>query len=105
MKSKLKRDKFRTARGGYSRLLDLNCRLCNSPVVSYQKDGPGHIYRLYFDRIASPEKLVGLGKYNLKDVESLRCPKCKEILGTPYIYKAEKRKCFRLYNGSVIKNK
>lgn len=105
MKIKLKRDKFRIVRGGYSLLLELNCRLCSLLVVKYQKDGPGSIYRLYFDRIVYPEKLVGLGKFNLKDVQSLKCPKCKEILGTPYIYKAEKRKCFRLYNGALVKNK
>lgn len=105
MRNKLKRDKFRTARGGYSRLLELNCRLCNSMVIKYQKDGPGSIYRLYFDRIIAPEGLAGLENSKIENISSLKCPRCKEILGTPYIYKAEKRKCFRLYNGALVKNK
>jgi hypothetical protein len=105
MKQKLKSDKFRTARGGSARVLDLYCRLCNAHVLKYQKDGPGTIYRLYFDRIISPNNLVNLQNNVLKDILVLRCPLCNEILGTPYIYKSEKRKCFRLYSGALIKNK
>lgn len=105
MRQKLKQDKFRTARGGSARVLDLYCRLCNAHVLRYQKDGPGSIYRLYFDRIMSPENLVNLQRRALKDVLVLRCSTCKEILGTPYVYKSEKRKCFRLYSGALIKNK
>jgi hypothetical protein len=59
-KLELKRDKYKSTRGGYSRLLNLHCRKCNSLVAVYQKDGPGNLRRLYLDRILAPDKLVGL---------------------------------------------
>ncbi len=98
-----KRDKFKHARGGYSRLLDISCRSCETPILVYQKDGPGNLRRLYMDRIFSPEKLTGLEKGNVKNVQPLRCPKCSEIVGTPYIYKKENRLAFRLYQDAVVK--
>ena len=99
----LQRDKYKSARGGYSRLLNVCCRKCESVVLVYQKDGPGNLRRLYLDRIFAPNNLVGLQTLNIKDVPVLKCKKCSEILGTPYIYIKEKRKAFRLYQDSVIK--
>ena len=103
MKTILKRDKFKSARGGYSRLLDISCRKCGQQVVTYQKDGPGNLRRLYLDRIFSPDQLVGLQNSNLKDISQLKCTKCDEVLGTPYVYPKESRKAFRLYQDSVVK--
>ena len=100
---KFKKDKYKSARGGHSRLLDVCCRKCESVVVVYQKDGPGNLRRLYLDRIFSPAEMVGLQALNIKDVPALKCKKCGEILGTPCIYIKEKRKAFRLYQDSVIK--
>jgi hypothetical protein len=100
---KLKRDKFRTARGGHSRLLNLNCRSCGKFVLNYQKDGPGPIYRLYLDRIFGPIELVNLQYKNLKDIQSLKCKNCKKILGVVYVYKKETRKAFRVFSGSLVK--
>lgn len=100
---KLKKDRYKSARGGYSRLLDVFCRKCENLVVVYQKDGPGNLRRLYLDRIFEPMEMVGLQTLNIKDVPILRCSKCFEILGTPYIYPKEKRKAFRLYQDAVIK--
>lgn len=99
----LKKDKYKAARGGYSRLLNICCRKCESIVVVYQKDGPGNLRRLYLDRIFDPAELVGLQALNIKDIPALKCKKCSEVLGTPYIYIKEKRKAFRLYQNSAIK--
>lgn len=100
---KLKRDKYRTARGGCTRLLDLKCRSCGEKVLNYQKDGPGQIYRLYLDRIFAPIELVNLQYKNLKEINPLKCPGCKKLLGVPYIYKKETRKSFRIFAGALIK--
>ncbi|MHB8830885.1 MAG: hypothetical protein ACYC44_02120 [Patescibacteria group bacterium] len=100
---KFKKDKYKSARGGHSRLLNVCCRKCESVVVVYQKDGPGNLRRLYLDRIFAPANLVGLQALNIKDVPTLKCKKCSEILGMPYIYLKEKRKAFRLYQDAVIK--
>ncbi len=102
-KTTLKKDKYKSARGGYSSLLDLFCRKCESLVAVYQKDGPGNLLRTYFDRIIFPENLVDLQKKNIKEIPNLKCKKCGEIIGSPYIYPPEKRKAFRLYQDSVIK--
>lgn len=98
-----KKDKYKSARGGHSRLLNVCCRKCENIVVVYQKDGPGNLRRLYLDRIFAPDNLVGLQNFNIDDVPTLKCKKCSEILGTPYIYSKEKRKAFRLYQDFVIK--
>lgn len=102
-KLKFKRGKFKSSRGGCSRLLDLYCQKCNSLVATYQKDGPGNLLRLYMDRIMSPENLVGLQYKNIKDTLPLRCGNCELIIGMPYIYEREKRKAFRIVHDTVIK--
>ena len=99
----LKRDKYKSSRGGYSRLLNICCRKCENIVAVYQKDGPGNLQRMYLDRIFSPDELVDLQLLDIKDVPVLRCKKCNEVLGTPYIYLKEKRKAFRLHQDAVIK--
>ena len=100
---KLKRDKFRTERGGCSRLLEFKCRSCGQPVLSYQKDGPGQIYRLYLDRIFGPIELINLQYKNLKEINPLKCSGCKKLIGVPYIYKKETRKSFRIFAGALVK--
>jgi len=102
-KLKFKKDKFNNARKGGSKLLELNCRKCNSLIAVYQKDGPGSLLRLYLDRICSPDKLVNLQKKSIKEILALRCEKCHELIGTPYIYEKENRKAFRLYHDAVVK--
>jgi len=84
-------------------LLNVCCRKCESLVVVYQKDGHGNLRRLYLDRIFEPVEMVGLQALNIKKIPALKCKRCSEILGTPYIYIKEKRKAFRLYQDSVIK--
>ena len=97
------KDKYKSARGGHSRLLNVCCRKCENVVVVYQKDGPGNLRRLYLDRIFQPQEMIGLQNQNINDIAPLKCKKCSEVLGTPYIYIKEKRKAYRLYQDSVIK--
>jgi len=90
---KFKNDKYKKARGGKSRLLEIICVVCQTPLFKYQKDGPGILKRLYIDRIQE-----------LKDQESkLICPKCKEHLGTLIIYEKENRPAYRLFEGAITK--
>lgn len=88
----LKNDRYRKARGGKSRFLDISCSKCGTPLMVYQKDGPGTFKRAYLDRI-------------MTTVTSrlLRCQKCHHIIGVPYMYPKERRKAFLIELGSVIK--
>ena len=103
MDFEFKRDKYKNARGTHSRIMNLHCRVCKTLFAVYQKDGPGNLRRLYMDRILFPKRLLGLEKKPLKDVATLRCPKCKEDIGTPYIYSKEKRKAFKVYQDMIVK--
>jgi|SRR3989344_1224662 len=104
MKTRLtfKKDKYSKARGSYSRCLNIYCRKCESLILTYQKDGPGNLRRLYLDRIFSPKNFADLQKQG-KLVPNLNCNQCKEVLGIPYIYSKEKRKAFRLFQDAVVK--
>lgn len=90
---KLKSDKYRKSRGGYSRLLELSCTNCKNLLFSYQKDGPGILKRLYLDRIFN---------FNNKN-KKLICPKCKNTLGVLYIYEKENRPAYKLLERSISK--
>lgn len=100
---RLKRDKYKSARGGYSRLLNLHCRKCNTVFAEYQKDGPGNLRRLYMDRIMAPKKLVGLENKSIKEVSPVKCPKCGFIVGMPYVYKKEKQKSISCISRCISK--
>ncbi|OGZ57379.1 MAG: hypothetical protein A3F94_00515 [Candidatus Spechtbacteria bacterium RIFCSPLOWO2_12_FULL_38_22] len=91
---KLKNDKFKKSRGGYSRWLLISCEKCKNSMFTYQKDGSGILKRLYFDRI------VGLDS---KNFGNLICRKCRIVIGTPIIYKKEHRKAYRLFVGAIEK--
>lgn len=99
----LKKDKYRKKRGDYSRWLVVLCENCKSPIVSYQKDGPGILKRLYFDRIVAPADFTGLDKKPIKSAPPLICRKCKKVLGVPFIWAKEKRPVYRLFVGAVDK--
>lgn len=102
-KNNFKSDKFRKARGGYSRFLSVACKHCGNGILAYQKDGPGLLKRLYLDRIFTPENLAKLQTFPISKVSNLICPKCKSVLGVPYIYPKEKRSAFRLFVGAITK--
>ncbi len=96
-------DKYKKARGGYSRLLKISCVKCATELCYYQKDGPGLLKRMYLDRIHGSRLYSGLQKKSLKQIPSLVCRGCKELLGIPMIYKKENRFAFRLFVGAVTK--
>ena len=87
-------DKYKKSRGGYSRLLIISCAKCEHSLCNYQKDRPGILKRMYFDRISG---IIPNFKNNLL------CPKCKEVLGIPIIYKKENRSAYRLFAASISK--
>ena len=93
MELKLKKDKFRKSRGGRSRWLSVSCEKCKTPILIYQKDGPGILKRLYIDRIVLP----------VPSVKNLTCSKCKTLLGVRMVYKKENRFAYRLFAGAVGK--
>jgi hypothetical protein len=100
---KIKRDKYKSARGGDSKILNLHCRKCDIIFAVYQKDGPGNLRRMYMDRIMEPQSLVGLRSEDIKDIKPIKCGECGAILAMPYIYKKESRNAFRVIQAAVIK--
>ncbi len=90
---KFKKDKYKSARRGYSRLLDISCEHCSAHLCYYQKDGPGILKRMYLDRIID-------SKPTTKD---LTCPNCQRTLGVLTVYEKEKRDAYRLFVGAVVK--
>ena len=103
MNFKFKKDKYKKARGNKSKLLNIYCDSCDAFILTYQKDGPGQLKRLYLDRIFHPKNLTNLDKQPLNKIQNLVCSNCKGPIATPYIYKKENRKAFRLYQSAVNK--
>lgn len=103
IKTKFKKDKYRESRGGYSRFLNIYCHHCDSKILTYQKDGPGELKRMYLDRIVAPENLFKLQNLPIKEVPNLICGKCKYTIAIPYVYPKEKRNAFRIFVGAIIK--
>lgn len=93
-RSIFKNDKFKSTRGGYSRMLAISCEKCGELICHYQKDGPGYLRRMYLDRIINPKV----------DINSnvLSCTQ-GHILGTAIIYEKENRPAFRLHVDAVTK--
>jgi len=89
----MKNDRYKKARGGWSRILDIRCEKCEEHIAFYQKDGPGPLKRMYLDRMSE----------HPSDSEKLACSNCNETLGTKIIYKKEDRPAYRLFVGSVTK--
>ena len=89
----MKNDKYKKSRGGWSRMLDICCEHCGSHICFYQKDGPGLLKRMYYDRISGfPTKS-----------NQLVCTKCNSVLGIGNIYEKEHRPAYRLFVGSITK--
>ncbi len=98
-----KNDKYRKNRGGYTRLISVICLNCEEKILEYQKDGPGALKRIYIDRIIYPKNLKKLKDGDVKDIKLLKCPNCQVVIGSPYIYKKENRKSFKVFQDSIIK--
>ncbi len=102
-KIKFKSDKYKKARGGYSRLLDVCCEGCGTHLCFYQKDGPGMLKRMYLDRIYESAIYSNLHNQPIKKLPQLVCQNCRRLLGVPIEYEKEKRAAFRLFQGAVTK--
>jgi len=100
---KLKSDKYKKARGGGSKLLDIQCSSCHQHLFFYQKDGPGILKRMYLDRIYESINYSNLGNLPLQKIPQLTCPQCHQLIGVPYVYEREQRLAFRLFSGAVSK--
>jgi hypothetical protein len=100
---KLKQDKYRKARDGHSKLLDVYCSKCSEHLFYYQKDGLGILKRTYLDRIYNSREFENLQHLSLDKIQQLICPKCGKHIGTPIIYKKENRLAFRLFEGTISK--
>lgn len=94
-KYKIKKDKYRKARGGYSKILLIICTKCQEELLVYQKDGPGILKRMYDDRI--------LVIKNIKKTETLNCGSCKEMVAKAMIYKKENRPAWKVLRGKLQK--
>jgi hypothetical protein len=90
---KLKSDKYRKDRGGYSRVLELSCASCSNRICYYQKDGPGILKRTYLDR------MIGYDGAR----EKIICSSCNALIGNYYIYEKENRPAFAIIPGTVSK--
>ena len=90
---KIKKDAYRKARGGSSRVLDVCCEHCGQHLTYYKKDGPGILKRMYVDRFID----------NVPQEKELTCQNCQHILGKKIIYEKEKREAYRLFVGAVTK--
>ena len=88
-------DKYRRSRGGQATLLSLKCSHCGQIICTYQKDGPGTLKRIYFDRIKG---------FKPSTTKTLTCPNCNETLGIPIVYKKENRNSYRLFVGAISKH-
>jgi hypothetical protein len=93
MTYKFKRDRFRAARGGTSRLLAVSCEKCDRLISYYQKDGPGVLKRLYIDRMIDHTNLA----------DQLICGGCEQVVGIRFVYTKEDRPAYRLFTGAVTK--
>ncbi len=89
-----KKDQYRDVRGGHSRFLKITCEGCGAFLGIYQKDGPGHLRRMYIDRLHTSHIQVG---------KEASCPDCKRVIGTKIQYKKENRPAIRLYVDAVAK--
>lgn len=93
---KLIRDTYQRSRGGNSVMLAIGCAKCDKGIMIYQKDGPGPLKRCYLDRIAwkaggGVEESRELWKNN-----PLQCPHCLVKIGSPMVYKKERRSAISL---------
>ena len=85
-----KRDGYARSRGGTSVWLVISCGSCDTPLLLYQKDGPGRLLRLYLDRIFVPADLPHA---------DLACPHCQTVMAVSFVYLPEDRPALRLIPG------
>jgi len=95
---KFKQDIYTQNRGNYSEFFELHCRKCGCKIAKYQKDGAGHLLRIYVDRISENNDLL-----NFEVDKKIICPNCQRLLGLGYLYPKEKRPAYILFQDTIIK--
>lgn len=90
---KYKKDKYQKTRGGNSRILNITCEHCGEHITYYQKDGPGILKRMYFDRFIDYKPTQ----------KELICKSCNRVVGIKFNYKKENRSAYRMFVGSTAK--
>lgn len=74
-----KNDKYKRARGNYSRLLTISCADCSMYICNYPKDGPGILKRMYVDRITN-SVFAGPSCQSPQELERFECPNCNQTV-------------------------
>lgn len=92
----LKKDKYFENRKGYSQIYSIHCAKCDELLTYYQKDGGGHIKRLYLDRINNP-----IYKQDFSIDKKISCHKCGSLIGLGYLYNKEQRPAYKLFEQSI----
>lgn len=54
MRYVVRKDKYSKVRGGSDKFYIISCVKCQNEIFIYQKDGPGHLLRMYLDRFVAP---------------------------------------------------
>jgi hypothetical protein len=105
-----KKDRYRKARGGKTKLIDIYCSSCGTLLLIYQKDFlKGGLKRCYLDRIFYPPKYCDLQHRedikSVKDIPKLQCENCKTVIGTLMRYnkQGEDRLAYNLIQNNLIK--
>lgn len=106
MSIEIKKDKYFKARDSYAEFWSLACSNCNTPVILYQKDGHGKLYRCYLNRIFAPKEYASLQftAEGTKDMPPMKCPNCDALFGKPMLH-WEGRLAYVLSRGGWKKKK
>jgi ribosomal protein S27E len=101
------KDRYRAVRGGSSAYLTIGCAACGTPLLLYQKDGPGTLYRMYLDRILAPPALASLQHTcaSKEDMPNLTCPACGAVVAAPAHTPSARRLAFRVIRGRLVKKR
>ena len=103
--SQFKNDRYKRARGGYSRLLIISCEECGRHICDHQKDGPGILRRIYLDRISNSKKYSGLRDVSIGKIPPMKCDPRDRILGVCVNYDKENRLTYCMFVGVATKKR
>lgn len=104
-KIQIRRDQHFKKRGGFAKVYRIICGDCGQPVLIYQKDGVGHLFRCYLNRIHWPDVVANLSQDRCLGVETLPpliCLNCENVIGIPMRHH-DGRLAFKLRQGNFRK--
>ncbi len=94
-------DQYWENRESYSEFLNIYCEKCGKYLLTYQKDGPGELRRMYLDRIHVPEDLKGL-QNTQGEISDLKCEECGRLIAAARMYEKENRLAYFIFAYTVI---